>query len=154
METMKRLFVFILMFAAFARADVTVEKELRATVAILTARIAALTAMNAALVQKLASSNATAVTVRAQEKTHTEEKGAVLQAQAETSETNATASSSLAHQIEFERQMSLLQVDLHQVVISQRYAMIMLILTFIIVLAFTGTVVYSTRRRHADARPE
>jgi hypothetical protein len=151
---MKRLCVFILAFAAFARADATAEKELRATIAILTARIASLTAMNAALVQKLASSNATAVTVKAQEKTHIEEKGAVLQAQAETSETNATAASSLAHQIEFERQMSLLQLDLHKVVLSQTYAMYMLILMFILVSAFTGTVIYSTRRRPANARAE
>lgn len=149
---MKRLCVFILVFAAFARADVTVERELRATIAILTARIAALTAMNAALVQKLASSNATASAVKAQGQTHSEEKGAVLQAQAETSETNTTTASSLAHQIEFERQMSLLQVDLHQVVISQRTAMYMLLIMFLLVSAFTGAVVYSTRRRSSDAR--
>src|ERR1035441_2465207 len=115
MRTMKRLCVFVLVFAAFARADVTVEKELRATIAILTARIAALTAMNAALVQKLASSNSTASAVNAQNKTHADEKGAVLQAQAETSQTNMTASSSLAHQLEFENQMLALQADLRQV---------------------------------------
>jgi hypothetical protein len=157
----RRAVLFILAFTAVARADVTTERELRAQVSTLTAQVAKLTKDNTALRQKLddaarvaSSSSAVSSQLKSQDKTHAEEKGAVLQAQAETSETNATASNSLAHQVEFERQMSLLQVDLHKVVVSQQYAMYMLILMFLLVSAFTGVIVYSARRRQTDGRPE
>ena len=144
---MSRLAIlFVLAFAAVARADVTTEKELRATVAILRARVDALTAMNAALLAKLPTS--------AETKTHALEKGAVLQAQAETTQTNAFVTDSQSREIEFEKQLTALQINLHKVVQLQQNAMYMLVVLFIIVAMFTGTVVYSNRRPRVDARTE
>jgi uncharacterized iron-regulated membrane protein len=144
---MSRLAIlFVLAFAAVARADVTTEKDLRATVAILRARVDALTAMNAALVAKLPAAGET--------KTHAAERGAVLQAQAETTQTNGFVTDSQSRQIEFEKQLTALQVDLHKVVGLQQNAMYMLVVLFILVASFTGTVVYSNRRPRVDARTE
>jgi uncharacterized iron-regulated membrane protein len=127
-------------------------------VASLTAEVDTLTKTNADLRQKLDAANASrsgvSNQIKAQDATHVEEHGAVLQAQAETTDTLATATNSLNRQIEFERQLSALQKDLHKVVGLQTNAMYMLIAMFVLVASFTGVIVYSTRRRRDDARTE
>lgn len=157
----RSIVAFILVLSAVAQADTPTERKCQATISTLTAQLAVATKATAELRQKLDAANAArdahnnvSTQIKEQNKTHAEEAGAVTQAQMETTDTLDTSVKNLNHQIEFEKQLAALQVDLHKVVSLQRDATYLLILMFALMLSFTGGVVYTTRRRRDDARTE
>jgi len=115
----------------------------------------ALRAENAELRQQLAAKDSQADAVRkdtlkqvsAQTKAN---KDAVQQAQDESTATASVVASISAAQVEYEKQLVVLQHDLHSLVIALRNATVLLIISVLIVLSFTGVIVYSARSIRAS----
>ena len=142
-------------------ADSKVEADLRARLAEsetartelihanqdLTRRIAGLQAL--ALATANAANMAAAARDKAQAKGHAEEKDAVTQAQAESTQTLSNTDSSVKSMSEFEKQLARTELDVHRVVTLQQNETYLLIILTVLGFAFTGTIVFYNRRRPA-----
>jgi seryl-tRNA synthetase len=137
-------------FAGLAWGDSRTEAKLRtanAQIVALVKQVAALTKENAALTKGLAEAKAASKEthaaiseqIKSQAKTHAGEQEAVSQAQAESSQTLSNTDLSVRAETEFEKQLSRVESDVKGLL------RLMVILT-VLLLAFTGAIVFSTHR--------
>lgn len=110
--------------------------------AVLTAQVNALIKSNADLAARLKDIAKAAISANADK---LDGAAAVVQAQAESTQTLVNTNQSVEAQTEFEKQLTRVETNLNSVLASVKHAVELLIVLTALVLCFTGAIVYSSR---------